>query len=48
MSSHSYFYPEGKIEQVKIALCSADLFEAVLNLLGLFNERIESPVELPV
>ena len=44
MSSHTYFYPERKIEQVKIALSSADLYEAALNLLGLFNERIEGPV----
>lgn len=44
MSSRTYFHPEGKIEQVKIALNSADLHEAALNLLGLFNERSESPV----
>lgn len=44
MSSHTYFYPEGKIEVVKIALSSADLYEVVLNFVGLFNEHIESPV----
>lgn len=48
MPSHTYFYPEGKTEQVKIALSSFDLDEAALNFLGLFNERIESPVQLPV
>lgn len=44
MPSHTYFYPEGKTEQVKIALSSFDLDEAALHFLGLFNERIESPV----
>lgn len=44
MSSHTYFYPEGKVGWVKIALSSADLYEAVLNLLDLFNDRTESPV----
>lgn len=48
MPSHTYFYPEGKTEQVKIALSSFDLDEAALHFLGLFNERIESPVQLPV
>lgn len=43
MSSHTCFYPEGKIEQVKVALSSADMYEAALNLLGLFDECIESP-----
>lgn len=44
MSSHTYFYPEGKTEEVKIALSSFDLYEAALNFLGLFNECTESPV----
>lgn len=44
MSSHTDFYPGGKIGQVKIALSSANLYEAALHLLGLFNEYIESPV----
>lgn len=43
MPSHTYLYPEGKTEQVRIALSSFDLDEAALNFLGLFNERIESP-----
>lgn len=48
MSPHTQFYPERKTEQVTIALSSADLYEAALNLLDLFNEHIESPVQLPV
>lgn len=45
MSSHTGFYPEGQIEQVKIALSSGSLYEAALNSLELFNEHIESPVQ---
>lgn len=41
MSSHTYFHPEGKIEQVKIALNSADLYEAALNLLSLFKVKAQ-------
>lgn len=48
MSSHTDFHPEGKIEQVKTALSSAHLYEVALNLLGLFNEHIESPVSMSV
>jgi len=53
MSSHTYFYPEGKVEQVKISLSSADLYEAGLNLLGLFRLKAQcsclspSPVIVP-
>lgn len=44
MSSYTYFYPEGKTEQLRITLSSFDLYEAALNFLGLFNEHTESLV----